>query len=147
MSINRLTAGLLLVLSPLAWGSNLSGLWQEYDDDTGKLAALIRIESEPDGSYSGIIEKVFPTTGDVAETRCVHCTGDLHNRPLLGMRILSGMKRKDKLNYEGGEVLDPDDGKTYRCHMQLSEDENTLNVTGYINIVWIGQSEIWLRVR
>lgn len=138
---------LLLICSPLAWCGDIAGLWQEYDDDTGKLSALIRIEILPDGSYAGVIEKVFPTTGDNAELLCTHCKGNLHNHPLLGLRILSNVERRDNLNFDGGTILDPDDGKTYRCHLQLSEDENTLKVTGYISVVWIGQSEIWQRVK
>lgn len=146
MSIRPIFAILLaLACPPKAWCGELAGLWQEYDDDTGKLSALIHIELQPDGSYNGIIEKTFSTSE--SESRCTHCQGELHNRPLLGLRILSGMKRKDKLNFEGGEILDPDDGKTYHCHLQLSEDANTLEVTGFLSVVWIGQSEIWRRAR
>lgn len=144
IDVRRITAILLLFAASNAW-ADLTGLWQEYDDDTGKLAALIRISKRPDNVYEGVVEKVVENSGGNAEPLCTHCLGELHNRPLLGLRILSGMKRKDKLHYEGGNILDPDDGKTYKCHIQLSEDENTLQVTGFINFSWIGQSEIWRR--
>ena len=129
----------------MAWSGELAGLWQEYDDDTGKLVALIRIEKLPDDTYEGRIEKVFSDISEKSELICIRCQGSLRNHPLLGMRILSGMKRKDKLNFEEGEILDPDDGKTYRCHIRLSDDGNTIEVTGYISLNWIGQSEIWRR--
>jgi len=146
MSIkSNIAALLLLAYSPLGWCGDIAGLWQEYDDDTGKLSALIRIEMLSDGSYEGIIEKVFPITGNNAELRCIHCTGELHNLPLLGLRILSDIKRRDRLNFEDGKILDPDDGKIYRCNLQLSEDGNTLKVRGYLNVILVGQSETWLR--
>lgn len=134
----------LLTASTMAWSGELAGLWQEYDDDTGKVVALIRIEKLPDNTYEGTIEKVLSTdTDENAEFICRLCPGTLRNHSLLGLRILSGMKRKGNLNFEGGEVLDPDDGKTYRCRIHLADDGNSLEVTGYISINWIGHSEIW----
>lgn len=129
----------------LAWGGELAGLWQAYDDHTGNLEALIRIEKLPDNSYEGRIEKIFPDSENITVLICSNCTGNLHNQPLIGMRILSGMKVKDKLNFEGGEILDPDEGKTYHCQIRLSDDDKQIQVTGYINFNWIGQSEIWRR--
>ncbi len=139
---------LLLTAPTMAWSGDLAGQWQEYDDDTGKVVALIRIEKLPDNTYEGTIDKMLLTdTSENAEPICRLCPGALRNHPLSGLRILSGIKRKDKLNFEGGEVLDPDDGKTYRCRIQLSEDGNSLEVTGYLSINWIGHSEIWRRAR
>lgn len=129
-----------------AWGGELAGLWQEYDDDSGSLVALIRIEQLPDNSYEGRIEKVFLDRDENPAPICRQCPGELRNQPLQGLRILSGMKRKDKLSFEGGRILDPDDGKTYQCRLRLSEDGNTVEVTGYLNLNWIGQSEIWRRI-
>ncbi|HEX7454739.1 MAG TPA: DUF2147 domain-containing protein [Gallionella sp.] len=137
---------LLLTIPALAWSGELAGIWQAYDDHTGKLEALIHIKKLSDNTYEGNIEKIFPDNPESAAIVCTSCTGSLSNQPLLGMRILSGMKRKDKLTFEGGTILDPDEGKTYQCRIRLSEDGKTIEVTGYINVVWIGQSEIWQRV-
>jgi len=146
LSCRSVIAALLLAcVSKLAWGDELVGLWQEYDDQTGKVEALIRIEQVADSSYEGRIEKLLPETAENATKICSRCAGELHNKPFLGLRILYGMKRKDKLNFEGGEVVDPDEGKVYRCHMRLSEDGKTLEVTGYIGFSWLGQTEVWRR--
>ena len=134
---------LLLSAVPSAWSAELEGLWQEFDDSTGKVEALIRISKLSDNTYEGSIERIFPDKN--AAMLCTACTGDLYNRPLLGMRILSGMKRKDEFSFEGGTVLDPDEGKIYRCRIRLSEDGKTLEVTGYVGFAWMGQSEIWKR--
>ena len=138
---------LLSAFSTFAWGGELTGLWEEYNDDTGKPEALIRIENAHDDIFEGRIEKLLPDTAENAATICKVCPGDLRNRPLLGLRILSGMKRKSALVFDDGEIVDPDDGKTYRCQIKLSEDGNTLKVTGYIGVSWIGQSEIWRRIK
>jgi uncharacterized protein (DUF2147 family) len=140
-----LFASLLLSLAPSAWGGELAGLWQEFDDRTGKVEALVRIDKLPDGSYEGRIVKLMAdVVGDTGKV-CGNCSGALHNQPWLGMRILYGMKRKDGQTFEGGEIVDPDEGKVYRCRMKLSEDGSTLEVTGFIGISWFGQSETWKR--
>ena len=110
---SAITFTLMLVMPMLAWSGELAGLWQAYDDHTGNIEALIRIEKLADNSYEGSIEKVFPDAENKTALICSSCTGSLHNQPLIGMRILSGMKGKDKLNFEGGEILDPDEGKIY----------------------------------
>lgn len=128
-------------------GGELAGLWQEYNDDTGNVEALIRIEKLGNGSYEGIIEKLIPESLENKHLLCTHCPGNLHNRPLLGLRILSGLKRHDEQFFQEGEILDPDDGKLYRCNIRLSDDGNSIEVTGYLSFNWIGHSEIWRRAK
>lgn len=136
---------MLLAAFPVRAAGELAGLWQEYDDETGKVEALIRIEQGADGAYQGTIVKLMgDVVGGEAQV-CGGCQGSLHNRPLLGMRILSGMRRTDELYFAGGEILDPEDGKVYRCRMKLSGDSKTLEVTGYLGISLFGQTEIWHR--
>ncbi len=137
----------LTAFAASAWSGELAGLWQEYNDDSGDPEALIRIEKMGDDRYEGRIEKILPDTEKNAELICTKCSGRLHNQPLLGLRILSGLKRHDELTFEGGEITNPDDGKTYRCNIRLSEDGNTIEVTGYLGFHWAGQSETWTKVR
>jgi uncharacterized protein (DUF2147 family) len=142
---SAITFVLMLAMPILACGGDLAGLWEAYDGHTGNLEALIRIEKLPDNSYEGRIEKIFLAVDNKSALICSNCTGSLHNQPLIGMRILTGMKSKDDLNFEGGEILDPDEGKIFKCQIRLSEDGKSIQVTGYINFTWIGQSEIWRR--
>lgn len=142
--LNRMVV-IALLFPALAQGGELAGVWQEFDDQTGKVEALIRIEKAADGTYEGRIVKLMADVLGEKARVCSGCSGSLHNQPLLGMRILYGMKRKDDLTFEGGEIIDPDDGKVYRCRMRLSADGKTLEVVGYIGISWFGQSETWRR--
>ena len=138
-------AMLLLALPVLAPAAELAGLWQEYDDKTGRVEALIRVAQADDGTYAGTIVKLVAEVVGSAAPVCEGCSGSLHNQPLLGMRILTGMRRKDALTFEGGEIVDPEDGKVYRCRLRLSEDGRTLEVTGYVGVSWFGESETWRR--
>ncbi len=147
IAASAVLAWALLFLAPTtAWSGELTGLWQEYDDKSGKVEALIRIEQAPDGTYQGKIEKLFPEVVPMPSA-CTRCAGSLRGQPLLGLRILSGMTRNDALNFDGGAIVDPEDGKVYHCHIRLSEDGNSLEVTGYVGVKWLGQSETWRRAR
>jgi len=58
--------------------------------------------------------------------------------------ILVGLK-KDGDEYNGGTILDPDNGKVYKSKLMLEDGAKKLNVRGYIGIPWIGRSQIWVR--
>ena len=60
------------------------------------------------------------------------------------MNILSGMKA-DGDHYEGGHILDPNNGKTYKCKMELDDKGKKLKVRGYIGVPMLGRTQVWLR--
>ena len=93
-----------------------AGLWKTIDDKTGKPRSLIRI-TENNGEYSAVVEKGLLAT-DTGEAVCDKCTDDRKGQKIVGMTIVKGIKKKND-NYEGGEILDPDNGKTYKCKMKL----------------------------
>lgn len=145
-ALRGVTALLLLIALPaLARGAELAGTWQEYDDASGKVEALIRVERGADGAYDGTIVKLVAAVVGSASRTCEACRGRLHDQPLLGMRIFWGMRRRDASTFDGGEIIDPESGKVYRCRMRLSEDGNTLAVTGYVGVSWLGETETWRR--
>ena len=51
--------------------------------------------------------------------------------------------RRDGGEYDGGEILDPDNGNTYRCRMRVLGDK--LDVRGYLGISLFGRSQTWVR--
>jgi uncharacterized protein (DUF2147 family) len=61
------------------------------------------------------------------------------------MTILRGLRREGE-RYTGGEILDPDDGKVYRCSVTVIEGGKQLDVRGYIGIPLLGRSQIWQRM-
>jgi len=136
---------LLLSLAPavFAAGTTPSGLWRTIDDNTGKPRSLVRIQ-EHNGEYSAVIEKGLLAT-DTPDAVCDKCKDERKGQRIVGMTIVKGIKFIDG-HYEGGEILDPENGKTYRCLMKLDNTGNQLEVRGYIGISLLGRSQNWTRV-
>lgn len=69
----------------------------------------------------------------------------LRNREILGLEILKKFSFDSKKNkWINGTIYNPEDGKTYKCLMELLDD-NTLKVRGYIGFSLIGKTQIWER--
>ena len=133
--------------APAALGS-VAGLWRSIDDNTSKPQALVRI-TETNGEVSGRIEKLFPGVSDDPNPLCTKCEGARKNQPVIGMVILSGLKRGRDQNaeeYSGGEILDPDNGSTYRALLTLAEGGRKLKVRGYFVVSLFGRTQVWERV-
>jgi uncharacterized protein (DUF2147 family) len=128
-----------------AWAENTSpvGLWKNVDDVSGKPRALIRI-TESNGTLQGKIEKVFRAPSEDRNPKCEKCEGALKDMPVIGLVILSGLK-KDGAEYTAGKILDPDNGKVYSSKIQLTDGGKKLNVRGYIGVSMLGRSQIWER--
>ena len=64
---------------------------------------------------------------------------------MLGLALIKGMKRKG-LKYEDGTIMDPRDGTVYRALMELSPDNQHLEVRGFLGVALFGRSQIWNRL-
>ena len=133
----------LMSFSSLAYAeSSPVGLWKTIDDATGKPRALIRI-SDKNGELIATFEKgLLPS--DSPNDVCEQCTGERKGKPLIGMIIMDGMKAKGD-TFEGGHILDPDNGEIYKCKIKLDSTGKQLEVRGFIGISLIGRSQIWVR--
>ena len=89
------------------------GLWQSIDDGNGQPKAEISIAQRPDGSLTGKVERSL-VVNSTTDTNCVLCTDDRKNQPKVGLEIIRGGKKADgKDVWEGGKILDPENGKEY----------------------------------
>ena len=137
-------AAAALTISPaFADDSSPVGLWKNIDDVSGKPKALIRI-TEANGTLSGQIEKLFREPNEEQNPKCDKCDGARKDQPILGMTILSGLK-KDGDEYDGGEILDPNNGKVYKSKLHLTDGGKKLSVRGYIGVPMLGRSQVWVR--
>lgn len=116
------------------------GLWRTIDDATGQPKALVRIV-EQSGLLRGRIEKILTDRPDAV---CDLCEGELKGKPVQGMTILEGL-RQDGEWWDGGTILDPSNGKVYRCRLRAIDAGARLEVRGYIGVPMLGRSQTWVR--
>ncbi len=123
--------------------STPAGLWRTIDDHSGKEKSLVRI-IEINGEFRGTIERLFREPSEDPNPNCEKCPGDKKNKPVIGMMILTGLK-KDKDQWSGGEILDPQNGKTYKCKVWLEGKGRELHVRGFIGMALLGRTQVWKR--
>lgn len=150
MHIDKFLSRLLCILILIFYAGPLgaaelspAGLWRTIDEHSGQAKGLIRIR-EVNGQYEGKIERIFPAPGDDPAPKCEKCDGARHNQPVLGMTFLWGLKKQGE-EYQGGEILDPENGKTYRAKVKLVDGGRKLEVRGFIGVSLFGRSQVWLR--
>lgn len=121
--------------------AQVTGMWKSTDhiDDTERSIVWIY---ELNGKLYGKIEKLLPAA---TITHCTGCEGDLKNKSLIGMTIISDLKRSGDKAIEG-KILDPSNGKWYSCDIEL-ESQDKLKVTGYIGFPMLGKEMYWKRVK
>ncbi len=124
--------------------SSASGTWQTISDVDGKPRALIEI-SEVNGKLVGVVRATL-VPGEGANRICEKCSGARKGQPIIGMEILHDLHTDGVDTWSGGEILDPDSGKTYRAKLRLEDAGRRLIVRGYIGFSLIGRSQTWVRV-
>src|SRR5262245_28525605 len=136
---------LLLACSGQAWGqaSTPVGLWETVSDRTGQADGMVRIVAVDD-EYVGTVVAVISPPAKSANPLCEKCKGELKDKPIVGMTILRGVKRLPD-GWSNGEILDPDDGKVYKCRLTLIDGGAKLEVRGYIGIPLLGRTQTWSR--
>ena len=120
-----------------------AGLWQQINDAGQSEGWFLIVERN--GTYEGVIAKMFLKPGEDPNALCTHCTDDRKDKPWLGLPLIRGMKQHG-LNYEDGNILDPRNGTVYRALMRLSPDGQTLTVRGFLGFALFGQDQTWKRL-
>ena len=121
------------------------GLWKTIDDETKTEKSLIRI-TESNGVLTGKLEKLLGAMAKDAV--CDKCSDDRKDKPIVGMTLIKNVKRSDSdpAMWDGGEILDPNNGKTYKVRLTPGDGGKTLAVRGYIGAPLLGRTQTWLRV-
>jgi len=137
------TLTVLFATSALAQEPSALGRWTTIDDETKKPKSVIAIYEE-DGKLFGKIEKLYLAPNEVQNPVCDKCEGALKNQPIIGMVILRGLKKDDD-EWSGGTILDPANGKTYKCKIAVEDGGKKLKVRGYVGMSLLGRTQHWLR--
>ena len=119
-----------------------AGLWRTIDDDTKQEKSLVRIV-DGGGVLSGNIEKLLDPARQ--DAKCDKCTDARKDKPVAGMGIIEGVKKNaDEPYWDGGTILDPNNGKTYKVRLTPKDGGKTLEVRGFIGPFYRNQT--WQRV-
>ncbi|HEV7578698.1 MAG TPA: DUF2147 domain-containing protein [Caldimonas sp.] len=131
--------------SAAAQATSPAGVWRTIDDGTKKDKSLVRIV-ETNGVYTGKVEK-FLDPETPKDAVCKDCSDDRKDKPILGMTIIRNMKQSgdDKAVFEGGDILDPNNGKVYQSKMRLVDNGSKLEVRGFVGISLLGRTQTWVR--
>ena len=145
--MTQMLATALLTLAAFAAQAQTGpvGLWKTVDDETGKEKSLVRI-TEAGGVLTGTVEKLLDPSRQ--DAKCDKCSDERKDQPVLGMTIVKGVKQNatDPTMWDGGEILDPNKGKTYKVRIKPVDGGKSLEVRGYIGAPLLGRTQTWSRV-
>jgi len=137
------TAAFLVHCAVLAQATPV-GLWKTIDDETKQEKSLVRIV-EGAGVLTGKIEKLLDPAAKPGDV-CDKCSDERKGKPILGLTIIRNAKpdEADKGVWTGGDIIDPNNGKTYRLRLKPTDGGKHLEVRGYVGPFFRNQT--WIRV-
>ena len=131
-----------LLIAITGFSQTVIGKWKTIDDETGKAKSIVEIYEKSGKIYGRILEILEEENRN---RKCDLCTGIEKDKPILGMVIIKGLTKDDD-EYSGGKILDPKNGKQYKCYITL-DGKDKLKVRGYIGISLLGRTQTWARVK
>ncbi len=141
---------LLLILTAFcsqflfAASNDVVGKWRTIDDETQKPKSIVEISNNGD-VFEGKVVQIFKSEGEDQNPKCTKCKGVLKDQPVIGLKVLSEMKRR-KSDWGDGKIVDPNNGKSYDVKMELTEGGAKLKVRGFIGFSLLGRTQTWERV-
>jgi uncharacterized protein (DUF2147 family) len=110
-------------------GQTVVGKWKTIDDKTGEERSVVQIY-EKDGKVYGKIIKLYRKPDEDSDPVCDKCESDdsRYKQKIIGMDIIRNMEKSGS-EYIDGDILDPENGKVYRCRLWV--EDNSLMVRGY----------------
>lgn len=122
-----------LLFAVQASAADVVGKWRTIDDETGQPKSIVEIYQKG-GKYYGRVVDLLMKPDD---TVCDKCPGNRKGQRIVGMDVITGMVKNGDM-YEGGQILDPNNGKVYDCKLWL--EGNQLKVRGYLGFFYRTQT-------
>lgn len=96
--------------------------------------------------YYGHISKIIKTfdNKNYNEVDVKNPDPSLRNNKILGVEIIKDFTYSDQNLWKNGTVYDPKTGKTYKANISM-ENNNTLNLRGFIGFSLLGRTTKWKR--
>ena len=131
----------LAAIPAFAWAQDsAAGRWKTIDDETGKVKSIVEI-TDNGGTLRGRVVEILQSDRGPNPT-CDKCKGENKDKPVKGMTILWGLKPGGE-GWEGGTILDPAKGKTYKSKIKLIDGGAKLGVSGCM--AFICREQVWVR--
>lgn len=119
----------------------VTGMWKITDEHSKVEKSIVEIY-ELNNMYRGRVVRILPTS---KRTHCDACGGELKGRPLVGMDIIYDLKKTEN-GGEEGTILNPANGNTYSCYIELVEPDK-LKLRGYLGYPVFGKTMYYNRVK
>jgi hypothetical protein len=143
-----------LLLLSLSVDATPIGTWELMEPDSEDVKSTITITSVPKDSdrYLGVVTRIYHKEIPDELPLCRRCTGDLKNKPIIGMRVVKELQQK-----EGAwvaKILNTDNGYWYEVMMEINgkNDQLMLSQTWWNRLFqqyngsqWLGHSMDWRR--
>lgn len=145
--MNAVAAGLMLACGcgeAYAQAADLDGRWITFDADTGRKRSIVEIAHNESG-FNGRIAEIYVEPDEPADPICDQCQGTQHGQKIRGLEILILRPGASGEGY-AGTILDPEEGRVYRCVASISADGSRLVIRGYVGIPELGRSVTWQRI-
>ena len=127
----------MFVSTIFAAPQSVTGKWKTIEDEKKKAKSIVEVYEQGGKVFGKIVELLTP--GDKGKT-CTACTGGDKNKPIEGLVIIKNLK-PDGDEYAGGTIMDPKNGKVYKCKMK--RNGNKLEVRGFIGFSLMGRTQVW----
>ena len=129
----------IITLSVTVKGQTITGQWETYDDKTQEKKAVIEIYKSNNIYFAKIVKSFIGKKN----ATCEKCIGTKKDKPIIGLVVIENIKKNED-EFDGGSILDPETGETYKCYLKLI-NTNKLEVRGYIGFSIFGRTQYWLR--
>ncbi|MFT3741260.1 MAG: DUF2147 domain-containing protein [Gammaproteobacteria bacterium] len=127
---------LLPFCTPIFAAQNaIEGDWIVPDESSHQPISIVRI-TQQGKTLTGQVVKLFDDTHAV----CTECTGNLKNKPIIGMTVLWGFHPEGE-KWTGGKVLAAKKGKIYNAELTPQGQTLILGVRVFGSV----HTETWIR--
>lgn len=139
--MKRLLSLTVMLISISTNAQTILGKWKSIDDETNEPKSIVEI-FERGGKIYGRITKLFRKPNENQDPVCDECDASdpRYKKKIIGMEIMKDLVKEDD-EYSGGEILDPNNGKVYRCKIWLEDKD--LKLRGYLGPFY--RTQTWVR--
>ncbi|TGK20681.1 DUF2147 domain-containing protein [Leptospira fluminis] len=144
IALSVVLAAFLVSDSLFAQPAPVVGKWKTIDDEDGAEKSVVEVYEQGGKIYGKIVSLRDPNDKDGKPKVCTKCEGADKDKPVVGLVIIKGLS-VDGDEFTGGTIMDPNNGKIYKCKLKSVDGGKKLNVRGFIGFSLIGRTQTWLK--